>query len=112
MPAAEASTKWVLTVRSATKLQATAVKGLPAQRTPVDLDMHIATPPYHHAVPGIRTLLSPRVAGYRMAATVAPYARPETIRGNITTMIQEGEQGKIVEVKHEVAHKTVEVWVE
>jgi hypothetical protein len=30
----------------------------------------------------------------------------------ITAMIQEGEQGKIVEVEDEVDHKTVEVWVE
>jgi len=27
-------------------------------------------------------------------------------------MIQEGEQGKIVEVEDDVDHKTVEVWVE
>ena len=31
---------------------------------------------------------------------------------NITAMIQEGEQGKIVEVEDEAHHKTVEVWVE
>ena len=31
---------------------------------------------------------------------------------SITGMIQEGEQGKIVEVEDEVHHKTVEVWVE
>jgi hypothetical protein len=31
---------------------------------------------------------------------------------SITAMIQEGEQGKIVEVEDQVEHKTVEVWVE
>jgi hypothetical protein len=31
---------------------------------------------------------------------------------SITAIIQEGEQGKIVEVEDEVNHKTVEVWVE
>ena len=30
----------------------------------------------------------------------------------ITAMIQEGEQGKIVEVEDDVDRKTVEVWVE
>ena len=30
---------------------------------------------------------------------------------SITAIIQEGEQGKIVEVEDEVNHKTVEVWV-
>jgi hypothetical protein len=41
-----------------------------------------------------------------------PTLDPKPSEENITTMIQEGEQGKIVEVKHEVARKTVEVWVE
>jgi hypothetical protein len=31
---------------------------------------------------------------------------------SITAMIQEGEQGKLVEVEDEVDHKTVEVWME
>jgi hypothetical protein len=31
---------------------------------------------------------------------------------NINAIIEEGEQGKIVEVEDEVDHKTVEVWVE
>jgi hypothetical protein len=31
---------------------------------------------------------------------------------SITAMIQEGEQGKIVEVEDQVEHKTVEVWVQ
>ena len=30
----------------------------------------------------------------------------------ITAIIQEGAQGRIVEVEDEVNHKTVEVWVE
>ena len=30
----------------------------------------------------------------------------------ITAIIQEGKQGKIVEVEDDVDHKTVEVWVE
>jgi hypothetical protein len=31
---------------------------------------------------------------------------------SINAIIQEGEQGKIVEVEDEADHKTVEVWVE
>ena len=31
---------------------------------------------------------------------------------SITAIIQEGEQGKIVEVEDDVDHKTIEVWVE
>ena len=31
---------------------------------------------------------------------------------DITAILREGEGGKIVEVKDEVDHKTVEVWVE
>jgi hypothetical protein len=33
-------------------------------------------------------------------------------RGSTNAIIQEGEQGKIVEVEDESDHKTVEVWVE
>jgi hypothetical protein len=51
--------------------------------------------------------------GMKMAQAFSPEMKDANLDWNsITAMIQEGEQGKIVEVEDEVDHKTVEVWVE
>jgi hypothetical protein len=51
--------------------------------------------------------------GMKMAQAFSPEMKDANLDwDSITTIIQEGEQGKIVEVEDEVDHKTVEVWVE
>jgi hypothetical protein len=51
--------------------------------------------------------------GMKMAQAFSPEMKDANLNWEtITAMIQEGEQGKIVEVDDEVDHKTVEVWVE
>jgi hypothetical protein len=51
--------------------------------------------------------------GMKMAQAFSPEMKDANLDwDSITAMIQEGEQGKIVEVEDEVDHKTVEVWVE
>jgi hypothetical protein len=51
--------------------------------------------------------------GMKMAQAFSPEMKDANLDWNsITAIIQEGEQGKIVEVEDEVDHKTVEVWVE
>jgi hypothetical protein len=51
--------------------------------------------------------------GMKMAQAFSPQMKDADQDWDaITTIIQEGEQGKIVEVEDEVNHKTVEVWVE
>jgi hypothetical protein len=51
--------------------------------------------------------------GMKMAQAFSPEMKNANLDwDSITAMIQEGEQGKIVEVEDEVDHKTVEVWVE
>jgi hypothetical protein len=51
--------------------------------------------------------------GMKMAQAFSPEMKDANLDWeSITAMIQEGEQGKIVEVEDEVDHKTVEVWVE
>ena len=51
--------------------------------------------------------------GMKMAQAFAPEMRDANLDwDSITAMIQECEQGKIVEVDDEGGHKTVEVWVE
>lgn len=51
--------------------------------------------------------------GMKMAHAFSPEMKDANLDwDSITAMIQEGEQGKIVEVEDEVDHKTVEVWVE
>jgi hypothetical protein len=51
--------------------------------------------------------------GMKMAQAFSPEMRDADLDwDSITAMIQEGEQGKLVEVEDEVDHKTVEVWVE
>ena len=51
--------------------------------------------------------------GMKMAQAFSPEMKGANLDWEtITAMIQEGEQGKIVEVEDEVDHKTVEVWVE
>jgi hypothetical protein len=51
--------------------------------------------------------------GMKMAQAFSPEMKGANLDWeSITAIIQEGEQGKIVEVEDEVDHKTVEVWVE
>ena len=51
--------------------------------------------------------------GMKMAQAFSPQMKDADLDWeSITAIIQEGEQGKIVEVEDEVNHKTVEVWVE
>ena len=51
--------------------------------------------------------------GMKMAQAFSPEMKDANLDWEaITTIIKEGEQGKIVEVEDEVDHKTVEVWVE
>jgi hypothetical protein len=51
--------------------------------------------------------------GMKMAQAFSPEMKDANLDwDSITAMIQEGGQGKIVEVEDEVDHKTVEVWVE
>jgi hypothetical protein len=49
----------------------------------------------------------------KMAQAFSPQMKNANLDWNtITAMVQEGEQGKIVEVEDEADHKTVEVRVE
>jgi hypothetical protein len=51
--------------------------------------------------------------GMKMAQAFSPEMKDANLDWeSITAIIQEGEQGKIVEVEDEVDHRTVEVWVE
>jgi hypothetical protein len=51
--------------------------------------------------------------GMKMAQAFSPEMKDANLDwDSITAIIQEGEQGKIVEVEDDVDHKTVEVWVE
>jgi hypothetical protein len=51
--------------------------------------------------------------GMKMAQAFSPEMKDADLDWeSITAMIQEGEQGKNVEVEDEVNHETVEVWVE
>jgi hypothetical protein len=51
--------------------------------------------------------------GMKMAQAFSPQMKDADLDWDaITAIIQEGEQGKILEVEDEVNHKTVEVWVE
>ena len=51
--------------------------------------------------------------GMKVAQAFSPEMKDANLDWeSITAIIQEGEQGKIVEVEDEVDHKTVAVWVE
>ena len=51
--------------------------------------------------------------GMKMAQAFSPQMKEANLDwDSITAIIQEGEQGRIVEVEDEVDHKTVEVWME
>jgi hypothetical protein len=51
--------------------------------------------------------------GMKMAQAFSPEMKDANLDWEtITAIIQEGKQGKLVEVEDEVDHKTVEVWVE
>ena len=51
--------------------------------------------------------------GMKMAQAFSPEMKDANLDWErITAMIQEDEQGKLIEVEDEVDHRTVEVWVE
>ena len=51
--------------------------------------------------------------GMKMAQAFSPEMKDANLDWEtITAIIQEGEQGRILEVDDEVDHKTVEVWAE
>ena len=51
--------------------------------------------------------------GMRMAQAFSPEMKNANLDwDSINAIIEEGEQGKIMEVEDEADHKTVEVWVE
>jgi hypothetical protein len=51
--------------------------------------------------------------GMKMAQSFSPEMKDAKLDwDSITAMIQEGAEGKIVDVEDEAQHKTVEVWVE
>ena len=51
--------------------------------------------------------------GMKMAQAFSPEMKAANLDwDSITGMIQEGAEGKIVDVEDEAEHKTVEVWVE
>jgi hypothetical protein len=51
--------------------------------------------------------------GMKMAQAFSPEMKDANLDWeSIMAVIQEGEQGKIVQVEDDVDHKTVEVWVE
>jgi len=51
--------------------------------------------------------------GMKMAQTFSPEMKDAKLDwDSIAAMIQEGAEGKIVDVEDEAQHKTVEVWVE
>jgi hypothetical protein len=68
-----------------------------------------------HGHPTVNVKLPIGVAkwGMKMAQAFSPEMKDANLNWeSITAIIQEGEQGKILEVEDEVDHKTVEVWVE
>lgn len=51
--------------------------------------------------------------GMKMAQAFSPEVKAANLDwDSITAMVQEGVEGKIVDVEDEAEHKTVEVWVE
>jgi hypothetical protein len=51
--------------------------------------------------------------GTKMAQALSPEMKDANLDwDSINAIIEEGEQGKIMEVEDEADHKTVEVWVE
>jgi hypothetical protein len=51
--------------------------------------------------------------GMKMAQTFSPEMKDAKLDwDSIAAMVQEGAEGKIVDVEDEAQHKTVEVWVE
>ena len=66
-----------------------------------------------HPAVNVKVPISVAKWGMKMAQAFSPEmndANPDW--NSITAIIQEGEQGKIVEVEDDVDHKTIEVWVE
>ena len=66
-----------------------------------------------HPAVNVKVPISVAKWGMKMAQAFSPEMKDANLDWNsITAIIQEGEQGKIVEVEDEADHKTVEVWVE
>jgi len=66
-----------------------------------------------HPAVNVKVPISVAKWGMKMAQAFSPEMKDASPDWNsITAIIQEGEQGKIVEVEDDVDHKTIEVWVE
>jgi hypothetical protein len=66
-----------------------------------------------HPAVNVKVPISVAKWGMKMAQAFSPEMKDANPDWNsITAIIQEGEQGKIVEVEDDVDHKTIEVWVE
>ena len=66
-----------------------------------------------HPTVNVKVPLGVAKWGMKMAQAFSPEMKDANLDWeHITAIIQEGEQGKIMEVEDEVDHKTVEVWVE
>jgi hypothetical protein len=66
-----------------------------------------------HPTVNVKVPISVAKWGMKMAQAFSPEMKDANLDwDSITTIIQEGEQGKIVEVEDEADHETVEVWVE
>jgi hypothetical protein len=66
-----------------------------------------------HQVVNVKVPIGVAKWGMKMAQAFSPEMKDANLDwDSITAIIEEGEQGKIVEVEDEADHKTVEVWVE
>jgi hypothetical protein len=66
-----------------------------------------------HPTVNVKVPIGVAKRGIKMAQAFSPEMKDADLDwDSINAIIQEGEQGKIVEVEDEVDHKTVEVWVE
>ena len=66
-----------------------------------------------HPAVNVKVPISVAKWGMKMAQAFSPEMKDANPDWNsITAIIQECEQGKIVEVEDDVDHKTIEVWVE
>ena len=66
-----------------------------------------------HPTVNVKVPIGVATWGLKMAQAFSPQMKDANLDwDSITAMIQEGQQGKIVEVEDDVDHKTVKVWVE
>ena len=66
-----------------------------------------------HSTVNVKVPIGVAKWGMRMAQAFSPEMKDANLDWeDITAILREGQGGKVVEVKDEVDHKTVEVWVE